>query len=164
MEALQIELPADLKRKIALELSPPDIISLCATSKQFNTEICNSKEFWRLKLQKDFPSRYNLMVKNKLVFINPKQSYIREFLLTSIEIDKFLDNFKSSENNREGLFKEMYSKVEEIGKIPGTTAEIQDRLYEWISKKLFPESYGSPQYVHDFVRSMARKLKERQSL
>jgi hypothetical protein len=39
-------LPGDIKRKIALDLSPPDLISLCATKKTVMLEICESKSFW----------------------------------------------------------------------------------------------------------------------
>lgn len=50
-------LPNDLYRKLALDLSLADIERLCLTSKRLKKEICDSKDFWRLKIRNDFPLR-----------------------------------------------------------------------------------------------------------
>jgi len=48
------ELPVDVLRKTALNLSPRDIISLCLTKSKFNEQVCNSKYFWRNKILLDY--------------------------------------------------------------------------------------------------------------
>ena len=50
-------LPRDVLIKTILELHINDITKLCQTSKRINDLICESDEFWRLKLYQDFKIR-----------------------------------------------------------------------------------------------------------
>ena len=54
MELLPKDLLVD---KIALELSPSDVLNLCLTVTRFSEIICNSDVFWRNKLLRDFNVR-----------------------------------------------------------------------------------------------------------
>lgn len=72
------KIPIDIRRNIALNLSPKDLISLCAASKDiFYKGICNDNVFWRLKITQDYPEIMEYY-KGK-VLKNPKDTYIRTF-------------------------------------------------------------------------------------
>ena len=73
------KLPIDVKRKIALELKPSDLIKFCMTEKEMYGKICMDNNFWRLKLERDYPSKFNYFVSRGLKFKNPRNTYIREF-------------------------------------------------------------------------------------
>ena len=62
-------LPKDVKRKLALNLSPPDLIRFCATSVDLHADICKSDEFWRLKLEKDYPKMFRYYQKHNMIFL-----------------------------------------------------------------------------------------------
>lgn len=85
-----LQMPKDLQRKVALELSPSDLINFCVTNKNVNVEICESKDFWRLKLEKDYPEVFNYFSKGKLILKNPKNTYIRRFTEVSREVEIFV--------------------------------------------------------------------------
>ena len=73
-------LPLDLRRKIALNLSPKELIELCLSSKEvFYKGICQDDQFWRLKVEYDYPEVMEYFQKNNLVLKNPKNTYIRVF-------------------------------------------------------------------------------------
>ena len=44
----------DLLVEMALNLSLPELVNLCRTSKQINRDLCDSKYFWLRKLKKDY--------------------------------------------------------------------------------------------------------------
>lgn len=50
-----LSLPPDLWIQIAMELSLPDILSLCASNSNFEERVCKSSNFWRRKIVRDFP-------------------------------------------------------------------------------------------------------------
>ena len=52
------KLPKDIIIYIALLLEKPDIISYCKTSKKFDDTICQNKQFWVQKLERDFGVDY----------------------------------------------------------------------------------------------------------
>lgn len=98
------QVPKDIRIKIALELSPPDLIHFCATERKQNRDICNSETFWRLKLEKDYPEEFlefyqsfydsDVYQDNKIIK-NPKERYIYRFTEIAREIEKFYEEFVS---------------------------------------------------------------------
>lgn len=55
---------------LALELNISDVLSLCRTKKMINEKVCENRNFWRQKLEIDFPGRkYDES-------INPKDIYM----------------------------------------------------------------------------------------
>jgi len=77
----------DEKRKIAMELSPVDLISLCATNKAFNKSICESNSFWLQKLKIDYPEEFVVVYDRGEKIENPKQIYIDRFTEIINEIE-----------------------------------------------------------------------------
>ena len=65
------KLPKDVIVLLALDLTLPDIISLCQTKKRIDQIICQNPNFWRQKIQRDFPgAKYDQGD-------NPKQIYFK---------------------------------------------------------------------------------------
>jgi len=87
-----MNLTKDIQRKIALELSPVDLINFCVTNKTFNASICNSKEFWIQKLEIDYPEELLPIYQGKKID-NPKSIYIKRFTEISNEIEKIIPMF-----------------------------------------------------------------------
>lgn len=83
----------NILRKIALELPAYDLISLCVSKKSFYKDICSSSQFWRLKLEKDFPEAFNYILNLGLPLKNPKSTYIRVFTQLSELIEKYTKKF-----------------------------------------------------------------------
>ena len=52
------KLPKDAIVYIALTLGLPEILSLCLTSKKFNTTVCKNKDVWITRLRQDFHINY----------------------------------------------------------------------------------------------------------
>ena len=50
-------LPKDIVRKISLDLSPRDTLSLCLSNKFFQITVCNNNDFWRNKIVIDYPNQ-----------------------------------------------------------------------------------------------------------
>jgi hypothetical protein len=51
--------PGDVVRVIALGMTLDAISKTCLTSRRFNELICNSEDFWRLRVQQDFGRRFS---------------------------------------------------------------------------------------------------------
>lgn len=179
------DLPRDVKRGIALKLSPSDLIAFCSTDVAANRDICENKEFWRLKIQLDYPGRFNYFAKNNIVLVNPKNTYIREFLFLANEIDKlladptviqhirrtFVDNVISPslkpttykavydaeyETTRKRLFKQLYDTL--------STVNIDDSLTSLVYEILEAEPTGYTRLtiaIGEFIANVGRKIKER---
>jgi hypothetical protein len=103
-------LPKDVKRKLALELQPADLITFCATNRKMNGDICESKEFWRLKLERDYPETIPYFRKYGKTLVNPKATYIRKFTEISKPIDDFVKEYP--ENWRRRLYNDIYDAYE----------------------------------------------------
>lgn len=87
-----LNLPGDLRRKIALDLDGKDLINLCLTSKEeFYKTICNDSDFWRLKLFRDYPEIKKYYEKTGVIFRNPKTTYLRVFSQIAELIEKVVD-------------------------------------------------------------------------
>lgn len=118
-------LPKDVLMETALNLSPPDLISLCATNKKQNDALCNSEIFWRRKLEKDYPEEFLQFYISGHPVQNPKKIYINRFTYISRQlemlIDKFIDSafggrrFRTFMNDeyRKGLYRALYTVYEE---------------------------------------------------
>ena len=46
------KLPKEVLYTLAFDFDLPDILSTCLISKRFNNYICNSDDFWNIKLLK----------------------------------------------------------------------------------------------------------------
>ena len=86
-------LPKDVRMKIALDLSPPDLVRFCVTETKQNKEICGSETFWRQKLEKDYPEEFLNFYQTGIPVKNPKATYIRNFTRISEEIEDFTEEF-----------------------------------------------------------------------
>jgi hypothetical protein len=100
-------LSKDIVVKMALELTPPDLVNFCATEKEVYKNACDSDEFWRLKLEKDYP---NLFAKLEKPILNPKEEYMKEFTFVSKHIEKTVDKivelfYEEPSHIRESFFK-----------------------------------------------------------
>ena len=110
------KLPKDLKRKLALELNPPDLIAFCASNRDLNRDICESKEFWRLKLEVDYPEVLPYFRKYGKILVDPKKTYIRKFRDISKIIDEFVQKFP--ENVRRRMYNDIYDLYEKYKNNP----------------------------------------------
>ena len=113
------KLPKDLKRKLALELSPSDLITFCASNRELNRDICESKEFWRLKLDRDYPEVFPYFRKYGKVLVDPKRTYIKKFRELSQPIDEFVNRYP--ENWRRRLHNDIYDLYERNKNSVGAT-------------------------------------------
>lgn len=57
------QLPGDVVFSIALMMDLPEILSLCKTSKRFNRIICENRNFWLRRLQRD----YNIDIREEII-------------------------------------------------------------------------------------------------
>ena len=112
-------LSKDVAIEMALNLSAPDFISLCSASKTQN-RICNSNDFWRRKLEKDYPEELLQFYQTGEVINNPKELYINKFTFLSRKIEEFVEELI------EKIFQKNFSKflTKEYKK------EIYSRLYK----------------------------------
>jgi len=160
------DLPGDIKRKIAIELSPPDLVSFCMTNKKYNADVCNDQGFWRLKLQRDFPYR-----KYGLKFDDAKDTYMKEFLFIGKEIDTLLNRMKYElmikaaqlkipfELYRMMEFKKIYKFIDELDKMPYDTYEqIYNHIFDWVINNFISVHTGN------FIGNVTFKLLERKAL
>ena len=118
-------LPKDVLMETALNLSPPDLISFCATGSRQNEALCNSEIFWRRKLERDYPEEFLEFYKSGYPVENPKRKYINRFTYISGELESFIDDFidmafgserfRGFLNNeyRKEVFKALYRLYEE---------------------------------------------------
>jgi len=163
---MEPNLPPDIKRKIALELSPQDVIKLCNLNSKYNNDICNNKDFWNLKLQRDFPAKYDSLTSKGLKFVNPKATYIREFLYFSVEIDKFLDNINISNEKRKSTFDRIYNVINGSKLYYGEhISTVQADFIDWINRNILnkDEKMKYKPYTYQFVNNVSKKIIERYS-
>ena len=123
-----MDLPFDIQRQIALELEPYDLIMFCRSNKTINQEICNSNEFWRLKIQRDFPVIWSYFNDHNLILKNPKDTYIRNFIGISEAVENELNRF-------------MYRYIDKIGLKNGKDPYDIGRYMDRTSKKYDPNVF-----------------------
>lgn len=127
----------DVLRKIALELPPYDLISLCASKKSFYKDICKNNQFWRFKLEKDFPEVFNYILNLGLSLKNPKSTYIRVFTQLSSLIEKYTtidilrDVHINKEKVKDKIYKVLYSAYSDLRKL-----KIEDSYEQVVTQKL----------------------------
>jgi len=137
-------LPIDVLVKMALELDLPEILKYCLVSKKFNTSVCMNRDFWILKLRKDFNISYDKS------FGDPKLYYKRYLLASSIlnkikrwtEADVDLYELYPT-NNIYDLMYDLYSGNHEnvgvniIGQIDGMGQDVLDNFLNLTHEYLF---------------------------
>jgi len=147
-------LPKHLRRKIALDLSPKDLIELCLSSKDvFYKEICGDNEFWRLKLFHDYPETRSYF--KDLIAINPKNTYMRLFARVAKNIEGIYSIKKepfyyiSDPKTRKEVFDYMYKLYNEIRKnIPFKDRnDLRDFLKKLVEKNPFDKNINYPRYL-----------------
>ena len=82
-------LPKDVTMEIALNLKPADLVRFCSSNKKFKTNICDSKDFWRRKLVKDYPEEMKEI--GDIILQDPKKVYMERFQYLSKIIENFID-------------------------------------------------------------------------
>ena len=55
-------LPKDVLIEMALDYELNDILNLCLTSNRLNSVLCDNDEFWRQKLERDYPDTYKYFI------------------------------------------------------------------------------------------------------
>jgi len=126
-------LPKDVLFELALELPGKDLIALCQTSKKYKY-ICDSQNFWRRKLQKDFkvneeinPKHKYKVLKNKEIcnqkVLNGKRGYVLneisednfqdkdDYLIYVFLIAKLLEKGENIPNYYKGLYDKYIEKI-----------------------------------------------------
>ena len=87
-------LPKDVTVEIALNLKPVDLVKFCVANKKTNSRICDSKDFWRRKLVKDYPDEMK-EIEEDAVLENPKKIYMQRFRYISAKIEEFMEQMIS---------------------------------------------------------------------
>lgn len=83
-------LPKDMINKLTEELSPNELINFCASKSSKNlVEICNSREFWLRRFQKDFGF---LLPFYPEIALDPKKDYLLLFSKISQVVEKSTQN------------------------------------------------------------------------
>ena len=86
-------LPKDVTVEIALNLKPADLVKFCSVNRKTNSRICDSKDFWRRKLVKDYPEEMKEI--EDTVLDNPKKLYMKRFRYISSKIEEFMEQMIS---------------------------------------------------------------------
>jgi hypothetical protein len=144
-------LPKDVLIKTALESSPPDLINFCVAEKEKYGSICDSKEFWVLKLQKDYPKLYEKLEKP---IKDPKNEYMKEFTHVSRKLEE-LANYISEE-----LFERIFVKdfIKFINK-EKYERNVYNKLYEYynnIDFKIFSGKHD--EHMKNYLKEISGKI------
>lgn len=129
-------LPKDVAIEMALNLSPPDFISFCSTSKAQN-RICNSNDFWRRKLEKDYPEELLQFYQTGEPIVNPREVYINKFTFLSRKIEEFVEELI------EKIFQKNFSKF--------LTIEYKKEIYSRLYKIYDAVKNNKDEDIDDFV-------------
>ena len=78
----------DLLKLLALELDNKTLFNLCKTSKRMNQNICNSKDFWVMKLRKEFP---NILIEEVEDFKGLYQYLTKKPMVHRLELSAYSD-------------------------------------------------------------------------
>ena len=142
-------LPKDVLIEMALNLSPPDLISFCASSSTKNKIVCNSDSFWYRKLQKNYPEEFYQMVSGEAERVEipsskAKQRYIDKFTFISRRIEDisrefiervFYEGFSKflTKEYREELFKALYEIYQKYIVLNDEDGDHDDQVIDLIS-------------------------------
>lgn len=157
-------LPKDVRFEIAMNLSPPDLINLCLSEKKQNIEVCASKDFWRRKLEKDYPEEFIEFYMKGIPVANPKSIYVNRFTEISRAIEKFIPQFikinfgPTSKYLNEQYNKDVYSALFKIyteitSQKISDEYEQSDIIFDHISS-LIPEDATPYQEVREFIEEL----------
>ena len=128
-------LPKDVTVEIALNLKPGDLVKLCRTNRRFHKNICDSKDFWRRKLVKDYPDEMKEI--GNTILENPKKVYMERFIYVSKKIEEFIDQMEII------LFEDFrqYLNDQYRQEVFNTLYELYENLSERMTEKLdrFPD-------------------------
>jgi hypothetical protein len=111
------KLDKNLLRLLAIDLDIPSLIKFCKTNKRINKEVCESKDFWRNKLHKEFPNTIGKFSKDfkRIYFSLLNKEVIKYYIFISAQneeygnIPKIYDYIK-----RTPLTEEDYEMVEKL--------------------------------------------------
>jgi hypothetical protein len=78
---------------LAIDLSLPDLLNFCSSSKQINLSVCDNDRFWLQKLNKDFPG-WNTMT-------NVSKTFLGFSYETSLKDPKFSKRFDQLKSNKD---------------------------------------------------------------
>ena len=84
-------LPKELTIEIALNLKPADLVKFCAGNRKISQRICDSNDFWRRKLERDYPEEMKEL--KGIVIKNPKDVYMKRFSFISKSIEEFIPKY-----------------------------------------------------------------------
>ena len=108
--------------EIALNLKPADLVKFCSVNRKTNSRICDSKDFWRRKLIKDYPDEMKEI--GDIILTNPKKVYMERFVYISRKIEEFVDQMEIilfedfrqyiNEEYRQDLFNTLYELYENL--------------------------------------------------
>ena len=131
-------LPKDVAIEMALNLSPADLIRFCSASKAQN-RICNSNDFWRRKLEKDYPE----VLKSKDVIANPKELYIQKFTYVSGSLERLQEKiiaksfpYKFSKYLTDEYQKDLYFSLYLIYEMVKKNKDEEDDEYTYVVEQL----------------------------
>lgn len=151
-------LPKDVRIELAMNLSPPDLINFCATEKKQSLEICASKDFWRKKLEKDYPEEFLDFYAMGQPIANPKDVYIRRFTEISRRIEEFIPEFLQKffgnpfvkylgKDYKKDLYNSIFSLYQELSNLEGIKIDKDIRSHRIVDEinSLIP--YNTQEYV-----------------
>ena len=144
-------LPKDVTAEMALNLSPPDLISFCSSGKFANRAVCDSEVFWRRKLEKDYPGEFLNFYRKGIPVENPKKLYMINFTFISKEIERFIPelienvfgtSFRSylTADYKEDFYDTLYYYFDHLSKIDYEDERFSDEEYK---ERLFRENFFS---------------------
>jgi len=117
-----MDINKDILIKLALDLDIPDLISLCRTNKSINNKICNNNNFWRIKLNKEYPNTIGLFqnVDYRKIYnsiINKKKNIYYTFQIYENGTFKILDElYKENDITDDDLDKIFFSVIGDFPK------------------------------------------------
>jgi hypothetical protein len=131
------KLPKDMVEKISSELNPGELINFCAgASLNENVKrVCNSDEFWIVRLKRDFSYLFSLFPSLK---VNPKNKYLELFSkLSKISEDlseKVFESFGSfkkyvTAEYKKDLYNYFYNYILDIIKYITDVEDVEDAVF-----------------------------------
>lgn len=128
----------NLLRLMAIELDMPSLIKFCKTNKRINKEVCQSQDFWRNKLNKEFPNTIG-----KFYIADFRKIYLS---LINKEVHTYYI-FISQENKQEDNLPKIFDYIKETP-INEEDYDLAEKLYPDFSERMGEEN--SFKIVGDF--------------
>ena len=157
-------LPKDVAIEMALNLSPPDLINFCATSKTQN-RVCNSNDFWRRKLEKDYPEV--LKTTDKIIEY-PREVYIYKFTYVSRSLEKLQEKiitksfpYRFSRYLTDEYRKDLYMSLYLIYEMVKNNQDDEIDEYSYVVEQLddlIPEEILQAEHDESLVNQILRRI------